>query len=46
MKILDKNSVIFFILLLKTQIVGTRQNRLGEAVLTSTHNLSFWTEEK
>ena len=26
----------FFIFLLKTQIVGTRQNRLGEAVLTNT----------
>ena len=30
-----------FIFLLKTYIVGTRQNRLDEAVLTSTHNLCF-----
>ena len=34
-------TLIFFIFLPKTQIVGTRQNRLGEAVLTSTHNLCF-----
>ena len=27
--------------LLKTYIVGTRKNRLGEAVLMSTHNLCF-----
>ena len=32
---------IFFIFLLKKQIVGTRLNRFGEAVLTSTHNLCF-----
>ena len=32
--------LIFFIFLLKTEIVGTRWNRLcEEAVLTSTHNL-------
>ena len=30
-----------FILLLKTEIVGTRLNHLNEAVLTSTHNLCF-----
>ena len=36
--------LIFFIFLLKTQIVVTRQNRLGEAVLTRTHYLSFWAE--
>ena len=29
------------ICLLKTLIVGTRQNRLAEEVLTSTHNLCF-----
>ena len=28
-------------ILLKTLIVGTRKNRLSEAVLTSTHNLCF-----
>ena len=32
---------IFFLFLLKTLIVGTRLNRLSEAVLTSTHNLCF-----
>ena len=37
---LEKND-IFLIILLKTLIVGTRQIRLGEAVLTSTHNLCF-----
>ena len=31
----------FFLFLLKTLIVGTRQNRLSEAILTSTHNLCF-----
>ena len=31
----------FFIFLLKTLIVGTSLNRLGEAFLTSTHNLCF-----
>ena len=30
-----------FIFLLKTYIVGTRYNSLGEAVLTSTHNVCF-----
>ena len=36
--------LIFFLFLLKTLIVGTRLNRLNEAVeavLTSTHNLCF-----
>ena len=33
--------MIFFLFLLKTLIVGTRYNRLGEAVLMSTHNLCF-----
>ena len=33
--------IIFLIFAQKTQIVGTRQNRLCEAVLTSTHNLCF-----
>ena len=32
-------NIIFFIFLFKTEIVGTRENRLGEAVLTSTHDL-------
>ena len=32
---------IFFIFLLKAQIVGTRKNRLADAVLTSTHKLCF-----
>ena len=31
----------YFHMLLKTLIVGTRLNRLTEAVLTSTHNLCF-----
>ena len=31
----------YFSFLLKTWIVGTRVNRLNEAVLTSTHNLCF-----
>ena len=33
--------MICFLFLLKTLIVGTRRNRLNEAVLTSTHNLCF-----
>ena len=33
--------MIFFLFLLKTWIVGSRYNRLSEAVLTSTHNLCF-----
>ena len=33
--------IIFVISAQKTQIVGTRKNRLDEAVLTSTHNLCF-----
>ena len=33
--------MIFFFLLLKTQIVGTRENPLTEAVLKSTHTLCF-----
>ena len=37
-----RKKLIFLIFLLKTLIVGTpRQNRLAEAVLTSTHNLYF-----
>ena len=31
--------LIFFLFLLKILIVGTRYNRLSEAVLTSTNNL-------
>ena len=31
----------FLIFLLKTYIVGTRYNGLGEAALTSTHNVCF-----
>ena len=30
-----------FLFFLKTLIVGTRENRLSEAVLTSTHNQCF-----
>ena len=37
---------LFFLFLLKTKIVGTRQNRLVEAVLTSTHNLCFFSRNK
>ena len=33
--------VIFFLFLLKTHIVGTRENRINVAVLRSTHNLCF-----
>ena len=33
--------LIFFLFVFKTLIVGTRQNRLAEAVLTCTHNLCF-----
>ena len=36
--------LIFFLFLLKTQIMGTCQNRLGKAVQTSTHNLCFSAE--
>ena len=41
-----KKILIFFIFLLKTSIVGTRYNRLGKAVLTSTHNLCFWAQTR
>ena len=41
MKIFSRLMLIFFLFLLKTEIVGTRENRLAEAVLTSTHNLCF-----
>ena len=34
-----RKTVIVFTFMLKTYIVGTRQNRLSEAVLTSTHNV-------
>ena len=37
----DLNCFTNFIFLLKTYIVGTSQNRLIEAVLTSTHNQCF-----
>ena len=36
--------LIFFTILPKTLIMGTRENRLPEAVQTSTHNLCFWAE--
>ena len=36
--------LIFFHLSAKNIDCGTRQNRLGDAVLTSTHNLCFWAE--
>ena len=44
LKVFRLKTLIFFIYLLKTSIVGTRSNRLGEAVLTITHNLCFWAE--
>ena len=34
-------NVIIILFLLKTLIVGTRYNRITEAVLTSTHDLCF-----
>ena len=37
----SKIILIFFLLLLKAQIVATRYNRLGKAVQTSTHILCF-----
>ena len=37
----QKKILIFFIFLLKTKLVGTGKNRLGEAVLPSTHNICF-----
>ena len=40
-EVLDKKNLIFFIFLLKTYTVGTRWNRLTEAILTSTQNLCF-----
>ena len=39
MKIFSRKVLIFFLVLLKTKILGIRQNRLIEAVLTSTQNL-------
>ena len=41
LKFSDKNTLIFFTFLFKTYIRGTRYNRLGEAVLRSTHKLCF-----
>ena len=40
-KILLEKFRFFLTFSLKTYIVGTRLNRLAEAVLTSTHNVSF-----
>ena len=37
-------TLILLICLLKTLIAGTHYNRLGKAVLTSTHNLCFGSE--
>ena len=34
----------FSIILHKTYVVGTHKNRLGEASLRSTHNISFYGE--
>ena len=45
----NKNKVekmIVFLILLKTLIVGTRKNRVGEAVLTSTHNVCFGSRKR
>ena len=42
-KFSDKNSDIFHISAQNIDC-GTRYNRLGEAVLTGTHNLCFWAE--
>ena len=41
MKISPEKKMIFLVFLLKTYIVDTRQNRLSESVLTSTHNVCF-----
>ena len=41
LKIFRWKTLIFFIILLKTKIVGTLLNHLGRAVLTSTYNLCF-----
>ena len=41
MTIFSRFPFTIFIFLLKTYIVGTRYNRLIDAVLTSTHNLCF-----
>ena len=43
-KFSDNKILIFFIILHKTKIVGTRLNHLDKVVLTSTHNLCFWAE--
>ena len=43
-KFSDKNSDIFHISAQNIDSCGTRYNRLGDAVLTSTHNLCFWAE--
>ena len=43
---MKKKKKIFLSFLLETEIVGTRNNRLIEAVLTGTHNLSFIAEIK
>ena len=37
----NEKKLTFFLFWLKTYIVGTRKKRLGEAVLTSAHNLCF-----
>ena len=40
-EIFNGKCLIVFLFLLKTEIVGILLNRLGDAVLTSTHNLCF-----
>ena len=42
--IFDDNSKIIFVNLIKTYVVGAHQNRLGEAILMSTHNIGFYEE--
>ena len=40
-KLMSTRVYIIFLISAQKQIVGIRNNRLGEAVLTSTHNLCF-----
>ena len=43
--IFDDNSKKFFCqIFIKTYVVGAHQNRLGEAILMSTHNIGFYGE--
>ena len=38
----DNSKIIFCQIFIKTYVVGAHYNQLGEAILMSTHNISFY----